>query len=268
MKCGILLLFTLMTASPALSNVSGLSIIGEFYIRPEISDLELAIKRYAKDTKTILEKNDPKVFNSFFLFSVQNNLLTPYSTPSFFQFLTVSTAADYNAIIGEPEHSEQLEALYNNLFDSELTYFTQAKNFFTFTPTQLQPRTAYDFIGYPTNWKTGHAKGRIIVRKPTDTPSIFLSKAAEAHRFYGQSFRDNYLEGLLVYVNENYIVSIENWSSAEDFKRINRVSSEYRQSHELINNIGILKDEVDVTPKYQYTSLTTDKTTLFRFLSY
>lgn len=267
MKWGILLLFTLTITSPALSNISGFSITGEFYIRPEISDLELAIQRYAKDTKTILEKNDPKVFNSFFIFTIRNNLLTPYSTPSFFQFLTVSNAADYNTAIEIPEHSEQLEALHNNLFDNELTHFTQTKNFFTFIPSQLQPHTSYDFIGYPTNWKTGHAKGRIIARKSTDTSSIFLTKAAEAYKFYSQSFRDTYLEGLLVYVNENYIVSIENWSSAVDFKRINRSSSEYRQSHELINNIGNIKTEVDVTPKYKFTSLI-DKTALFRFLAY
>ncbi len=256
-----------MMASPALSNISGSSVIGEFYIRPEVSDHALAIRRYTKDTKTILEKNDPKVFNSFFIFTIQSNLLTPYSTPSFFQFLTVSTADEYNAAIEIPEHSEQLEDLHNNLFDTDLTYSTQAKNFFIFTPPQLQHGTAYDFVGYPSNWKTGHAKGRIITREPTETSSAFLTKAAEAYRFYGQSFRDSYLKGLLVYVNENYIVSIENWASVVDFKRISRASSLYKESHELINNIGVLKTEVDVTPKYKFTTLV-DKTTLYRFLAY
>ncbi len=265
----LLLFFILATANLAVAReyVSSASVVGAFHIRPEVSNRSLAIKRYAKDMTTILEKDNPKTLNSFFIFKIQRHLLDPYRAPSFFQFLTLSTEGDYNKATQHPEHLEKLKTLYSQLFEPDFTHFMPSKNFFVFTPSQLQPNTAYDFMGYPVNWKRGHTVGRLIVRRATDTPNAFLKKASKAYKFYGQSFRNTYLKGLLVYANENYIVSIENWLQHHNFNNIKRTNDEFKKSHELINDMGNTRAEVDITPIYAQTSLTKD-IALFRFLTH
>lgn len=162
---------------------------------------------FMKDTVEIYRE---RALDNYFVIIPPKN--KPAYIPDELALVALTSKEQYQSIRQTPE-GQRYSDRHWDIFNKENSKSAEPIDYVALNPQTLEHNKAYDVIGKPIYWESGHTTAYIGLKKEGLTSSEFLTKLKSHIDLVKRAFEKKGLRGYIILANDNYEVAYMNWES-------------------------------------------------------